>query len=153
MKDKFKETLTNILSYLLKVERRTLLWENPNISTAFAPQTISLDLRKYDAVEISFKHYFSGDTPQSMARAEKNVTCCCAVPTYSNRSLPRRDFKATDTGVTFGYGSGFDDTYTWYAQNNNWAIPVKIYGIKYGGGYYVAQLFQGFAPFSRLGVA
>ena len=152
MKDKFKETLTNILSYLLKVERRTLLWENPNISTAFAPQTISLDLRKYDAVEISFKHYFSGDTPQSMARAEKNVTCCCAVPTYSNRSLPRRDFKATDTGVTFGYGSGFDDTYTWYAQNNNWAIPVKIYGIKYGG-YYVAQLFQGFAPFSRLGVA
>ena len=42
MKDKFKETLTHILSYLLKVERRTLLWTNP--SNIYGAGTVALDL-------------------------------------------------------------------------------------------------------------
>ena len=97
---------------------------------AFTPQTISLDLSEYSEVEITFKHIYNTDGPYASAKGRKNEITMCMVPTYSNRSLPRRDFKATDTGVTFGYGSGFDDQFNWYGQNNNWAIPIRIWGIQ-----------------------
>lgn len=162
MKDKFKETLMNILSYLLKVERRTLLWTNPSPTSSFAAQrTVPLDLSNYDEVEVSFMLWTGYQQTSNIMRckvgANAIVTAVASSNSYAVGSYPdplARGMAVSVTGVQFGGGveSNPASGSNTYKYADHVLIPYQIYGIK-SGGYYVAQLFQGFAPFSRLGVA
>ena len=106
-----------------------LLWTNPNPTSSFASQTISLDLNNYSHVIIKYK---------SNNRATPSSTMGLSImPT--DGSLMRvgggalydspytrglRDGKANKTGVTFDEGSISSDT-----RNNTIVIPLNIYGI------------------------
>ena len=141
MKDKLKETLTNILSYLLKVERRTLLWTNPNPTASFAAQTITIpDISQYNYLEI--------DT--NGGSAVSGFTCRYPVAellagnihwaTFIGQgatglpSVNGRPFKCvSSTQIQFDNGAYWN---TSGAQGGlpNVGKPLRIYGIKSGGG-------------------
>lgn len=137
MKNKFKETLSNILSYLLKVERRTLLWENPNPNTGFGAQTISLDLSEFDAVEIE-AYYVSTDVNNRTLYSNRLPfgTAAVLAPQGQGRAISARKATINNAGITFTTGCLF---YSTTEQNSvDVAVPVRIYGIKSGGGYCLA---------------
>ena len=127
MKDKFKETLSNILSYLLKVERKTLLWTNPNTQSAFPTQYVYLDLSDYDAVEIEVNMYTAatGEYHQMFyGRVGTNLLMSGLI--YQTTMPLSRLCEIRSTSILFN--DGFANT-----GNNQAVIPVRIYGIKYGG--------------------
>ena len=128
MKDKFKETLSSVLSYLLKVERRTLLWTNANPTATFAPQTVSLDLSSYDAVAVEFKAY-----PDLWimlnAKTEIDLKGMCSMGRNDVFYVQNRVFSPTASGVAFENCTLGTNSSVY----NNHNVPYKIYGIKYGG--------------------
>ena len=142
MKDKLKETLSNILSYLLKVERRTLLWTNANPTATFAPQQVSVDLSDYDEVEVSFMLWTGYQQTSNIMRckvgANAIVTAVASSNNYAVGSRPDPLARAWDFTVANGvriYG-GVEANFASqgaFATANHVLIPYKIYGIKYGG--------------------
>ena len=132
MKEKFKETLSNILSYLLKVERRTLLWTNPSPTSPFAAQTVSLDLRDYVAVEVEAK---TGASIDQYTTHKFDVGGGGLITNFQlNDTWYMRQMTANSTGIIFANGR-----YCYMSNGGNGVldavcIPTKIYGIKYGGG-------------------
>ena len=129
MKEKFKETLTNILSYLLKVERRTLLWTNPSPTSPFAAQTISLDLSNYDAVDVEFRHWTNKDcrvTTRNYLNEGEGVGIGTSTDATSYGNY-RRGFKMHENGVQFWGGTSNA------SADNNSTIPVRIWGVKLVG--------------------
>lgn len=145
MRSYLKEQVDKIMAYLLKVERRTLLWENPNMTGEMGATTITLsdDLSNYDAIEIDYNAFVNVHrTSQRCYNISQDIT----LSNGDSNSLYRTISKASERTLSIGIG------YLGANASNQACIPRRIYGIKLGG-YYVAQLFQGFAPFSRLGVA
>ena len=139
MKDKVKETLSNILAYLLKVERRTLLWTNPSPGSDFASQQVALSLNDYDEVEIVYVDYklYSDVPPRlriplnqygSMIALFGGSTYETGVPFFATRKAV-----AYPTYILFGQGNGSHPTLNWTVRNDM-CIPWKIYGINQGGG-------------------
>jgi len=104
----------------------TELWTNPDITTAFAAQTIALDLSEYTRFKIVFANQNSGGF---LEEAE----CCCKGETYAlitdDDELSRyRKYKMTDSGAEF------EDAYIRAStKSNGWCIPYKIIGYKSGG--------------------
>ena len=137
MKDKFKETLSNIFSYLLKVERRTLLWTNP--SNIYGAGTVALDLSDYDEVEILAAGFQTSNYVYSRCPVGKDglIQAFTTSPdnasnAYTFMNSASRHYTVNSTGITFNNGQM---TYAGSAyQNwNSRAVPLKIYGIKSGG--------------------
>lgn len=129
MKLNLKEAVSDILAYLLQVERRKLLWENSSPTSAFAAQTISLDLTGYDAVDVEFRHWTNKDcrvtTRNYLNEGEgTGIGTSTDAPSYGNF---RRGFKMLTDGVQF-WGGISNST-----VDNNSTIPVRIWGVKSGG--------------------
>lgn len=100
------------------------LWTNPNPTSAFSAQTVSLDLTNYDLIFIC--HYGSvatGPNPQQVVTAGIKSYGYAWMETGGLGS-PRRKASISDSGVTFE--SGFYNGET----NNSHCIPQKIYGLK-----------------------
>ena len=108
----------------------TLLWTNASPSSAFAAQTISLDLSGYDAVLIEF---YAVRTRQYL----RTAVGLKGVQSYLESSLGGyvglRGFTPSDSGVAFAAG----EYVAYFGQSGNfidaWAdacTPVRIYGIK-----------------------
>ena len=91
-----------------------LLWTNASPSSAFAAQTINLDLSKYSRVLVVGGFDVNYYTTK--------FTAICAVGNNSNIVKPTgyRSFSVSTTGVTFGDGDSV----------NKELIPLNIYGIK-----------------------
>lgn len=110
-----------------QTEKKTLLWTNPNPTSVFAPQTISLNLSEYDEVQI----YFIQDVGDT--RTISRTTCL--VGTRGMLGMPRGDvyysqvrvFTVNTNSIEFSQG---------LAGNGNvfdrLNVPYKIYGIKWG---------------------
>lgn len=134
MKNKLKETLSNIMAYLFKCERRTLLWENPNPSAFFSAQSIYMNLSEYDAFDVIVCDY-AGDATRRLRwasmRCFKGGTFCVPILYWGGSRLDNfsmRPFTFYDNRVDIAGG------YNYSEANNGNAVPVKIYGIKVGGG-------------------
>ena len=128
------------------VPHYTLLWTNPNPTSAFAAQTISLDLSKYDAVEVVARQY-TGDQVVFSSKAEvgKSGKLFC-YGYHDARELDARKYEVSTTGVSFqiGYSTMISDS-SGTATGGN-CVPYKIYGIKFGGGYNLLRLFKSLIP-------
>lgn len=117
-------------------EYKKLLWINPNPTTAFNAQTISLDLSNYDAVEVVYKLYTTQQydvTGQITYQSNQSVTVSASGTGgfFSGADAPMaRTSSMSSNGVHFSAGSLCGGSSTW-AVNNNVLIPYKIYGIKY----------------------
>lgn len=113
-----------------------LLWSNINHSTAFAAQVVSLPaLADYKIIGIRFKGYiaFTEYSPLILYQADDTRTIGTVVSATTENifARPVTINKAAQT-VTFGSGSKNGDTMAY--NDNNFAIPVEIYGVRWGGG-------------------
>lgn len=101
---------------------KKLLWSNPSPTTSFTTQTISLDLAGYDDVEIYAKRVMSADGSVEAKASIGGKGDICAV--YGSNCLYRGATVST-TGITFTH------CYIDGVANNDYLIPIHIYGIKY----------------------
>ena len=110
----------------------TLLWINASPGSSFAAQTISLSLSGYTSIMTVFLYsasmsYWRGTHIQS-------VDSCCfcydAVQKSDISYRPRREVTASATGLVFGSGGYLDEYVRTYYINDEYAIPLYIYGIK-----------------------
>ena len=115
------------------VPHYTLLWTNPNPTSSFSAQTISLDLSKYDAVEVVFNQHKQNLTLVTQKIRIRGVANTCGNTNFGYFVSRNLTFK--DGGVTFTNGLyyGKYNTYSSLATDNDFLIPYKIYGIKFGG--------------------
>lgn len=125
-----KEQVDKILTYLFKVERRTLLWENPNPDTAFTAQNINVDLSDYDEIEVVAKHWSNNGTIAS-ARCKTTELGCILVPNGASAHMAFRDWQG-HTGYIY-MAQGRDLYGTSLSYSDYAGIPLRIYGIKLGG--------------------
>lgn len=127
-----KKLLTKVLK---QTEYKTLLWTNASPTSAFAAQTISLDLSRYDAVEIEViasrtsgkmgvcRLFFGAPVSQGLIVLGDDAT------------KHARDVTLYSDGITFQNGyyqymaSGSAKT-----NDGGQAMPYKIYGIELLGG-------------------
>lgn len=112
------------------------LWTNPNPTSSFAAQTVSLDLSGYDAVRIVFKLVngsgTAGTKPTSMISQFVNVGdgglnlyfTQAGIDWPGTAYLNERSFEVSTTGVYF-----YDNRERNGNSNNN-NVPIYIYGIK-----------------------
>lgn len=103
-----------------------LLWTNSSPTTAFASQTVSLDLNNYEYVYIvaratTGEAYYSSFIVK-VGAAEQLL---CVATTY----LRKRNASVTTSGVTFDGGYNQASVNSWDGNTSS-AIPYQIYGIK-----------------------
>lgn len=130
MRSYLKEQVDKIMAYLFKVERRTLLWENPNPDTAFTAQNINVDLSDYDEIEVVAKHWSNNGTIAS-ARCKTTELGCILVPNGASAHMAFRDWQG-HTGYIY-MAQGRDLYGTSLSYSDYAGIPLRIYGIKSGG--------------------
>ena len=107
-----------------------LLWENPNPNSAFAAQTISLDLSKYSMVAIVSKHWNDNDSRRIEFAMVGSINMILTIQSPTNIKIQTlRLYSVTTTGVQFQGGKGLTGELVTYAADEA-AIPIAIYGIK-----------------------
>lgn len=102
---------------------RVLLWKNASPASAFAAQTITLDLTKYSDVQIFFD---GGVGTATYTMAKKGFSSNMVVPPWVT-NVVTRTIQPTDSGVYIG------DCYLLTQireTHNDYYIPKFIYGIK-----------------------
>lgn len=100
-----------------------LVWTNPNPNSAFAAQTVSLDLSEYDIVGITAA--FSSDrTQRQITWGVLGTTVNCIYKAFSANNFASRRAYITATGVQFY--NGYQDS----SAKSDSAVPIEIYGIK-----------------------
>lgn len=101
-----------------------LLWTNPNPSSDFGQQTVSLDLSNYELIIVIADNY------SSPAMATVGGDGNLLTTNYAgNHRIGQRKFTVSTTGVSF------ENAYYSYANengsvNNGMVKPQRIYGIK-----------------------
>ena len=144
-----KKTLSAITSkfsalntLLNDVPHRTLLWTNPN--TTYSTGKVSLSLSDYDEIEIlcaawQTSGYFYSRCPVGkdglMQFISYSTDSTGSVQNFINTAM--RKYSVATSGVTFQNGQMLYAG-SIYQNWSNRAVPLKIYGIKFGGGGYKA---------------
>lgn len=103
-----------------------LLWTNPNPTSAFDGQTVSLDLTEYAGVLVEFNWSESNSVLSSREYIKKGETLngIGAVGATSSSDRYARATTVNSNGVTFLNASNGSEV------GNNQPIPYKIYGVK-----------------------
>lgn len=110
-----------------------LLWSNPNPTTGFGAQTVSINLTDYNGVIIKFRKDNSVSFYIYVPKITITSANCPAVAdpasTYwvTSSAKYRLVTAISDTGVTFSRGGWSDGT----SGNDNLLIPLAIYGAKW----------------------
>ena len=99
------------------------LWTNASPTSAFAAQTIALDLSGYDAIILVNRHWTNNSLCRSHYIPIDGNTYGCPVQNYVG-GWAGRTCTATASGVVFDSGVGTS------GNDNNGGIPLAIYGIK-----------------------
>jgi len=113
-----------------------LLWENPDPSSSFASQTVSLDLSDYDAVYVYAKYRAANTNSCPTALAligTGSQLFYLANLSAASSQANVRNYSVTSTGVAFE--STYRKTLTATSAGsvaNDYIIPVAIYGVKFG---------------------
>lgn len=103
-----------------------LLWTNPDPTSSFVAQTISLNLSGYDYVYVIVRattgesHFGSYIVPVGASQE-----LLCVATTY----LRKRNATVSTSGITFDGGYNQASISTW-DSNTSSAIPYQIYGIR-----------------------
>lgn len=138
-----KADLLNVLNNLplnqsIPVGHKNLLWTNESPTTAFAAQTISLDLSGYDEVEIYTIQHISRSSyliPPSRTEIGMSGDLFAITGATGDTSgycaWTKRTYTTSTSGVTFTLDAVSLDGTAWLAGGGAHLIPYKIYGIKY----------------------
>ena len=122
------------LNYNFDALKGKVLWTNPNSSSEFVKQTISLDLSKYRKLEILYKIDVNNGTVV-IQQLYKGIygQVLCEVWLYDADLVLRRSAKFEDNGVEidncYGYGVGNHASQKGFVENANLGlIPYQIIG-------------------------
>ena len=115
----------------------TLLWENPNPNNAFASQTISLDLSKYEIIAIKSANDVNASDDYRTYQITQSLTDGKRYKLFSSNTaringvhqIFTRDYIPTATGILFGNGCSKSTTATETTTNERILVPQAIYGI------------------------
>lgn len=113
----------------VKPEPYTLLWENPSPTSGFAAQTVSVDLRNWDWISITYKFNSSTTNLVSSVVAVGRDIVLSAPNLGSTMYDARRTATTSTTGVAFGQGY----RNTTGTAGAGYAVPFAIYGVHYKG--------------------
>lgn len=102
---------------------KKLLWQNASPTSAFQPQTISMDLSEYDSFEVVSMHRTSTQKTIKMS-VEKNIASLLLIGSWEN-FMGYRTVTFTDTGIKFE-----KCIYANTDNHNEFNIPYRVYGIK-----------------------
>lgn len=129
-----KSTNKNVSS--IKEDNMVLLWENSAPGSAFAAQTIKMDLSDYNWVKIETKTH----TGTSQEIGTNDFKCPGVGNTFvqtirtntggSGWWHASREVTISKTGVTFGTGGFRYSVANNQSAGDNYAIPLRIWGIK-----------------------
>ena len=126
----------NISKLNKTVEIKELIWTNPNPLATFAAQTISLDLSKYDLIEIhAYCSVQSGRqklVSQSIEIGMPGAFIGVSVlgTATDTTTLIQRIYNSSTTGVTFAGGVYRAITASTLSDAADVYVPYTIYGIK-----------------------
>lgn len=102
-----------------------LLWTNPNPTTAFAQQTLNLNIAPYKYIVVTFNRFDGYTTPiQKFINKGGNST----VFTMYGARLAVRTFTIGIQQVALGNATYYDLNTTSGVTNNQYLIPLEIYG-------------------------
>lgn len=105
-----------------------LLWENASVGSGFAPQKLALDLSEYDLCVIKIVDTANGST-HTFSLADKKGGALLFIGGLWGDGLYSRSLNMNDTGITFAIGN-LESMSGSFTKSNNYAVPVKIYGVK-----------------------
>lgn len=104
--------------------RVDLLWTNPNPTSNFSAQTVSIDLSGYDAVRITFIANMGSPVcytqEADIDSYDHLLSVVSAAPARQSRS-----FTLSSTGIVFANGA------TGNTSGSQYGVPIKIWGIKF----------------------
>ena len=109
-----------------------LLWENASPSSSFVSQSISLDLSPYKYIILEHVRYATDERVIcSLCAVGKRTELFCAMvaDNYYKFDITSRTIAVQNNGITFDaayQGNVIDSA----AENNQYHIPLKIYGVK-----------------------
>ena len=128
----YYETVASGVDAVLVGIDMDLLWTNANPTSAFAAQTVSLDLSNYSMIFVECIRYASNVDSYSLGTALSKIgegatcTCAAAISSTGTYSVSFRAFTCSASGVTFGNGRKYDGV----PDSDERAVPYKIYGIR-----------------------
>ena len=115
--------------------KHTLIWTNPDISaSAFAAQTINIDLSDYDAIYIDM---LSTDSVQRAVPNQiigKGGTVYITCSSHGSNGVPwitTRSVQVSDNSIVFSDCTQQQTNGSNYTTVNYRIVPHKIYGIKF----------------------
>ena len=113
--------------------RYTLLYTNAAPSSAFAAQTVTLDLSGFQSVAIEY--FTRGDQVGDIYRAEvtigRRTMLQGAMAMWNNLVYGIRFVDATTTNIVFGDGYARSyDTPSIGSVDNQYCVPYRIWGVK-----------------------
>lgn len=113
------------------VEKKTLLWTNPNPSASFEARTIGLDLSGYEGVEIFYRNSTDTDDAGRSIKSEKCIVGDVIGLSGLGSTESQRLATVTTGGVSFGNGTYANAYGGAQISADSVIIPQKIYGIKH----------------------
>lgn len=134
-----KKTLTKVLALLLQADYRELLWTNSAPTSNFGEQTIPFNLSGYDAVDVEFSNSTSSSAG-AVVRGTVGGSTLCVQNTGSPQGIRGRLFTVDPMGIKFFNAT--DGT----AVSYNTVIPIRIWGIKLGGGVLLKGILNILTP-------
>ena len=144
-----KKTLREIVSAILKMEYRELLWTNENVNSAFASTTINIaGIDDYQDFEIVYLAYYNSGITHQYKSVRFDMSKPITIEAVEAGSDSWLSWVNTRVVIKTSDGLKFDDGWCknqnnqGFDKNNSAIIPYKIYGIKkYGvGGVVVNRL-------------
>lgn len=116
--------------------KHKLIWTNPNTS-AFAAQTINIDVSPYDAIYIDFLPSTDDGSVQRAVPNQiigKGGTVYISYSTTKSGGFPwvtTRSITVSDNSIVFSDCTQQQNNGSNYSNTNYRIVPYKIYGIKF----------------------
>lgn len=120
------------------------LWENPDSSLAFAPQSISIpSLKDYSMIEIMYRHKTSNTDIISSLRANIQkvyIESCSTTNSFGYANIVERRVVLLESSLNFSAGfeqsanNGGSTSNPFNTTNNSVMVPQEVRGIKIVGG-------------------
>ena len=108
-------------------KKPVLLWSNASLKSAFAGQTLNIDVSAYSFLLVIYTGY------ANWADSFDSIVVPVGMPGdmfNSDTTLGHRKIITSDTTkIVFTDGEYLSSYYGNYAKSNNMSIPSKIYGI------------------------
>lgn len=106
-----------------------LLWNNAIPTSVFEPQTINLDITEYKMIVIVASGSISSNHEITLNIVNTPSVNVITFSNYNSGTIVTRAVDIVDNGIMFGIGFEIS-TYHTFQENNNCAIPTRIYGVK-----------------------